>query len=315
MDDVITHILGELEPAIIDYGTEILASSKIPLLKDKFFKFSTQQGKIGFVDGGNAELLGAANFSLQLMRVYYTLYTETKREEQKRYQFYALITSNKGSYDVKFFGDIILKEFTLDQSDEHLKQGKQNGEISRVGDMVRRFAELTVAKELVPKADCVIIDGNLDSTFTKENELLKSLKETADEHNVSIGGLAKTCDLLTDTGNSAIGALADLEPEGSWYYNSNPSFVKLHPDSKYIFRLDYHGELDKLVSLLQQHSCDPVFLGYPYGLIEADQFARVSHSEKRTIQTELMMKAGDRWKTISQFLTTKNSHQILDTIK
>ena len=73
-------------------------------------------------------------------------------------------------------------------------------------------------------------------------------------------------------------------PQGLWKYRlfegAVPIYVvKLNENSKKCFRVE--GQInDEVLSLLVENSKDPTFIGYPYGLIEADKFARVSNEEK-----------------------------------
>ncbi len=39
---------------------------------------SSSDKKVAFIDGGNTEIIGAANLSLQFVRVYYTIYKKIK---------------------------------------------------------------------------------------------------------------------------------------------------------------------------------------------------------------------------------------------
>jgi hypothetical protein len=95
-------------------------------------------------------------------------------------------------------------------------------------------------------------------------------------------------------------------------------FVKLNSKSKYIFRLDVLGfeieNLNKILNVLKQNSIDPVFFGYPYGLIEADKFARIQNSELEILKTKFRIYAKNKWKNIESLIKTKNSHSILDNI-
>ncbi len=43
--------------------------------------------------------------------------------------------------------------------------------------------------------------------------------------------------------------------------------------------------MKKIFSALAENSQDPVFLGYPYGLVDADKNARVSNAEKGFLRT------------------------------
>ena len=99
--------------------------------------------------------------------------------------------------------------------------------------------------------------------------------------------------------------------QGTWQYtlNAQTSFVKLHSKSKHVFRMDGNSQL---AHSLLDNSSDPVFLGYPYGLILSDKIARVSNHEKRQMQTTLLLDS--RNKDIVEYLSTTNAHDILDNL-
>ena len=94
--------------------------------------------------------------------------------------------------------------------------------------------------------------------------------------------------------------------------------VKLNKNSRYIFKLEIFNknkyEINEIMSILKNNSKDPVFLGYPYGLIEADQFARISNKEKDYLKTIFLAKLGKDNDKIAQYLNTLNAHNVLDSI-
>jgi hypothetical protein len=66
--------------------------------------------------------------------------------------------------------------------------------------------------------------------------------------------------------------------------------------------------------VLKKQSNDLIFPGYPYGLIQADQFARMSNKEKDYFIMFYKTKAGKGWEDIEKDLSSLNSHDILDRI-
>ena len=94
--------------------------------------------------------------------------------------------------------------------------------------------------------------------------------------------------------------------------------MKLHKSSNYLFRFEVFKEsrydLNELLSILVENSKDPIFLGYPYGMILADKFARISNREKEYLQALFQGKAGKQFKRISSYLTSLNAHDVLDNI-
>ena len=66
------------------------------------------------------------------------------------------------------------------------------------------------------------------------------------------------------------------------------------------------------ISALAPYAKDPVFIGYPYGLIEADRAARVSMQESSSLQFQLKERLGS---SLGQSLASKNAHSILDKLR
>ena len=101
-------------------------------------------------------------------------------------------------------------------------------------------------------------------------------------------------------------------------HQSNIYIIKLNENSDYIFKFEVYKhnkyDINEILWLLKMNASDPVFPGYPYGLIEADKFARISNTESNSLRMEFMAKAGTKWSKIKQFLNTINAHSILDKI-
>ena len=66
---------------------------------------------------------------------------------------------------------------------------------------------------------------------------------------------------------------------------------------------------------LKNISNDPIFLGYPYGLIDVDQYVRVSDEEKNYLKIKFSAKLGKQFKKLSTEENSINAHQILDSIR
>ena len=85
--------------------------------------------------------------------------------------------------------------------------------------------------------------------------------------------------------------------------------------SYHSFRVDVGtGSGKALASQLVSISTDPTFIGYPFGLIQADAFARISNHEAELTATRLKVLAGKDWQKIEPFLQANNAHDILDSI-
>lgn len=294
--------------------------------------------KIAFIDAGNQEICGASNFSLQMIRAYCCIYQNNKRIEKETYEAYALITAVKKEksifFDVKFFfKERLLKigDISFDAYDQTLSTGNRMVKVEAIGDEVRKFVELTLAKNLCEKVagGFIMLDTTLEATVNGEKKLFDSLYEASKKNDVTIAALSKTTSLFTESGNSVIALLNSLSPKNEWLYHplvniDNPNhkaelfLVRLNSKSKYAFRLETEKnighKLNELLSLLLENSKDPVFLGYPYGLIDADKNARVSNREVDIKRTQLFVKLGRDFEKLKNYLNTKNAHNILDNI-
>jgi len=303
-------ILETLKQKVSDGGKYIILANgtKAEIDSTKFQRIiPAQNRKISFVDGGNAELLGAANFSLQFIRIYSCTYENNKRISSEKKEFYSLITAKnqdgKIFYEVENF-DTDLNFNQVDSLDPKLTNNHRL-EPAKVGEMVRKLAELKHMTEL--SSDIIVRDGDLEAQTQEEADYLEQIK------NRTVIGLSKTVGLLTDSGNSAVTVLNAISPEGNWHYPCADwiGFAKFHPASKHVFRIDSFGDVNQALGLLEQNSIDPVFLGYPYGLIEADKFARVSTHEAKQLKLMLMTKGGEKFRL---YLASKDAHDILNII-
>ncbi|MDP6600395.1 MAG: DNA double-strand break repair nuclease NurA [Candidatus Woesearchaeota archaeon] len=304
-------------------------------------KKSESKNKIVFIDGGSSEIIKSSNFSLNLIRVYYTIYQNNKRINSKKIDFYSFISTkninNELFYDCEFIGlnnnalpdknDLLLSSL-----DETIKQGTVRANISNVSNVIRKFSEIKTAINIIDNlnnSDIIVLDGSLQCTFTKEKKYFEELYMKAEEKNIIVCGLSKTTTLMTDRGNSIANALNKFDIDGKWFYHpvvdikasnhkAEMAFVKLHEKSKYIFRFEIYKEqkqfINNVLRIISNNCNDPVFMGYPYGLIEADKNARVSNNEKNMLLTLFSAKFGKDWEKIKESLSSIDAHEILDSV-
>ncbi|MBW2976762.1 DNA double-strand break repair nuclease NurA [Candidatus Woesearchaeota archaeon] len=299
------------------------------------------KNKIAFIDGGSSEIIKSSNFSLSLIRVYYTIYRENKRIASKKQDFYAFASAkdinNELYYDVEVINNQNNitpnnEDLFLSSMDETIKQGIARVSISNMSNLIRRFSELKTAldiMDLLDSRDIIILDGSLQCTFTNEKKYFDELYKKAIEKNIIICGLSKTTTLMTDKGNSIASALNKFNFKGRWLYSpvaeiktsshkAEMSFVKLHEKSGHIFRFEIYKEqkqcLRDVISMIAENCKDPVFIGYPYALIEADRNARISDKEKGMMLMFFSAKFGKDWEKIKESLSNIDAHEILDSI-
>jgi hypothetical protein len=228
---------------------------------------------LGFVDGGNLEVLHAPDFSVQLVRVCSVLYRGKDRLRARRVPqkveflsvarafprqggiFYSAELLPCGEPAAPFLPD--REGLVLSSRDERLASGPFGVDISAVGACARRFAEWLVLAEVIRKelepGDVAVRDGTLQTAVTNESVPASSAFRAAMDRRVTLAALAKTSAMFTSSGVSllaAVGKLArDTGAPGRWYYhplvvNEHPEHraeifaCRLHASSRHIFRFE-----------------------------------------------------------------------------
>ena len=312
--------------------------NSIPVSEDNFHEIekSESSSKIVFIDGGNAEILKAVNFSLQSIRVGGVIFQNNKKIKAEKKEFFVLIHAftedDKLKYKAEVFGDEVIGGCVFDSMDKTIMNGKERADASKIGGICRRFAEISFAKKMIDELnenDIIVLDGSLRCFVTNEKEYMQKLYGKSVEKKVVVSALAKTSRIFSDQGSCFITELKKLGNFDKWYYypvvelndpnyEARVAFVRLNDKSNYIFNFEqYNGQEDKIkevVGLLSKNSNDAVFPGYPYGLILVDQLARISNKEKDYLLTMFQIKAGKDWSRIKEHLNALDAHDILDNI-
>ena len=310
--------------------------------KNNFHGISYSSEKtLCFVDGGNQEVVSAPNFSVQFVRCYANFFKGKKRAREALKTEFLSVAKAEGREGKIFFNagiipvsglDLLPKEGVLfDSQDDALKEGVGRARISVVGGLARRFAEWALAEkamDFLGKGDAVVRDGTLQTSVEREAFHAKKAFSKAKEKGVFLTGLAKTSTLFTTTGMPLVSAVKKISPKGKWFYsplveNSHPDHpadlfvVKLHEKSKHAFRFEWFKELEfdeNVFAGLAENASDPTFLGYPYGLIEADEMARVTNKETLGLRQLVANKFGLEWASVEEFSSASNAHDVLDRI-
>ena len=261
-----------------------------------------------FIDGGNAEILKTPDYSVQFLRFAAVGFQEetkkigaTKKVFQKKKEGYLLVSTKKMEnniyYVTKAYGDLTnFPELILSAKELPQKNGINTTKLSAVGDLFRSLYEIKFAEmqlQLQTQHNAIIVfDRALLPENGFEEEAFTDLLQHAKNKNAIVCGLNKTTTLLCNTGESIITHLESFQQRGSWLYqnvfatydikhSAITSFVKLHAKAKHIFRFEIAAQnkdqLQEVVEKIAAVSNDAAFIGYPYGLIVADQVARVSN--------------------------------------
>lgn len=296
----------------------LFQGKELPIVEENFSVLSSSiiERELFFIDGGQAELLVASNFVLGFVRIVALGFKGKKKTVVDKREAYVLVTSSglSGSiiYSAKVFavkGDVsglVPEVITVDSEDQMFRSGVQRAPIAKLVGMTRHFLELGLARDISIKfpESVTVMDGTLDANYPNEAKLVADLSS-------NVCALAKSSSLFTSGGGSPTVVLSKICPfKGNpWIYSFSNSlhFVKLHPKSNHIFRF---SGLSESAALLLELSSDPIFLGYPYGLILVDRLARISEKEKSRLRAQFLLRkelAG-----LKEFLATQDAHGILD---
>jgi hypothetical protein len=289
-----------------------------------------------FLDGGIQPLIESAPLSLYLARIYHVAYSGRKRQESGFYEFHILVVAEEREGALSYRAEIVtlkgsfsFPQLVFSYEDRTLMTGDNQVEASALGNPVRRLAELAVATQLGCNDSLIVLDGSSDAKFTHEQEFLSALAESAKSRTCSVACLSKTSALQLSGGDSAFAYLERSAPKKQgWYLPSQrlplqrplpgTFLARLHERSDHILRLDFPAvshDVPELISMLSYCSTDPVFLGYPYGLVEADRLARVQNSEKEQALLRVLSSLGKGYRRLIPYLRAGDAHSILDRMR
>ncbi len=333
-----------------------------PLSKENFepIKPIESKRKFVFVDGGNQEILGAPNFSIQFNRVYFNIFEINQRilwdSMPSRVEF--LSATNSRFYEDEIFYDTSIfpledkhrdllpneADLSFNSFDRTVTIGTQRADIARVASIARKFAEWEYAFHVVngemEKDNVLVLDGTLQTGFTNELKYASKVRRATKSKGVILTGVSKTSHLFTTTGLSLLGAVNKFAEDcdlsfDSWYiriaevsttdHNAVIYVVKLHPMSNHVFRFEVSRDqskqlgdegMDEILGQLAKNSQDVSFPGYPYGLVDADHFARVSNDEIESYQAILLSEISKmgNWPKFSRHVSATDAHSILNML-
>ena len=305
-----------------DKGDIFFDGSRIPLSSQFFSDLQVSMLKVVFVDSGSGSILSAGTSCVDFIRLYYGVYEEVDCIKRSLSEYVlAVVAKGDGGifYDCSLFdlSGALVKSWRIDAFDPVLCVGKRMALPLAVSGYIRSVLEFEKVLECAGEyPGCVVVrDGDLDCRGGLLSSIKDSISDVSAKNKVCVLGLSKTSSLCTSSGASAIVAVGSIAGKGPWLYDAGSSvcFVKLHPVSRYIFRCDVLGRLflrDALGALVLQSS-DPVFLGYPYGLLDADKFAQVPLAELDglRIRFEVMSRG-----VFTGLKSTLDAHSILDKL-
>ncbi len=317
--------------------------------------------RLAFLDGGNQELIGAPNFSVQLNRTYFNMFANGKMVQStslpNRIEFISVTHADFGKDGIHYRTSVFpadekcsaflpeSPDLSFNSADRRIMVGNARADIRRVASATRRFAEWQCAEQILGnelgRQDVLVMDGTLWTGFPNESKYAKAAYAAANAKGTLCTGLSKTSRLLTTTGLSLSGAVRrlalDNEAGPLWcYYPIADSLtsdheaaiylLKLSDQSQRIFRYEIHSrqarslrseDLNEIFSELSINASDLSFPGYPYGLIDADDNARVRSEELETYRVLLfseISKLGSAAKFIRHMQST-DAHDVLNGLR
>lgn len=340
------------------------SSKSFKISKNRIFKIPKESSKrnLGFVDGGSASIISGADFNISFNRVAGVLFKENKITSLSHIpdliEFFAATlitktTDDKIAYATRLFPRekkfeaLLPKEDIIIPIDEvrDLMGFKFMPKVEIFGGVAMRFAEWAYSAKFIEKelfsGDVFIRDGSLQTGYKEEILLVRNLFKSADQKEVYVTGLSKSCRLITSNGDCLV-SLVDMVAnkkfsDSNWYYHpiyqiteadnlADVLFVKLHDQSATPFRLDFYLEQSKnldikereiIISNLAANSNDLSFPGYPYGLIKVDQLSRVAKREIEPLRVQIISEFdSDIYKNyILPRIKSIDAHDLLNQIR
>jgi hypothetical protein len=297
MLDILTKI--GIKNAPEDYGAPLIKNATpVPLSVENYHPLNPVKGKrIGFVDGGNNTIYLAPGQAIYMVRLYYSIFVDGHKEEYGRYTYIVdnVANAEENKFELTIY-DVDNSRLFPENMEIDMEEIDERDKIKAVGAYLRRMGEWLLSARIISKVDILVRDGSLQTGAKREYEYADKLFESVKDN--VIVGFSKTCSLLTTRGYSLVASLHHLAKKNKikapWYYHpiargittikGDMFAVKLHPFSEYVFRVEVYPEkyAEEALGALVPMANDPIMMGYPYGLLDADINARISDEEAKT---------------------------------
>lgn len=289
--------------------------------------------KIAFVDGGNASIIRNPTAEMQRIRTAAVTTEKNKLTTAAQKEGYLLARLEPDSSG-KIQCRAKLTESTLEISGNELSSiglespwnGESTAALTKFCEAARRVAEINAAMNAArrQRGGFIVLDGTLEAFNAAEMRAMNEMMAAAADNKVIIGAVAKTCSLLTN-GGEALTSAADAISEGKKGYvvvaegvterhKAAVAVARLNSSSSYLFRIEAATaeDLKKLLPELKSQSNDIAFPGYPYGMLMADRFARISNADAELTKTKMRATATAEVKALLKREKALNAHSILD---
>lgn len=298
---------------------------------------------ISAVDGGSNTIIKTPTVALVLNRVYYNQFLGLKKMDHFELATFLSKTEiakkeGRGVFVTKIYpiegSGCPVDPIEIDLKDQSLMVGNCYGEMSRALSMARRFCEWIFARRAVEAgAECVVMDGALQTAFKGETLRANELYDLAAETGTAIAGLSKSSTIYLEGGFPIAGTvdgmarrkgykmwIIELGRSEEWAHRATVFYTKLHEDADRAYRLDVYEratreQLERLLRGLIESSAYFGYPGYPYPLIDAHAYAKVSRSEADNLKAQLIDRlSADEAEKLELMERAMTGHDILDSL-
>lgn len=265
-----------------------------------------------FVDGGRNKIYSTLKYGLYVARVSASNYRGKKKIQGYRATFLVFIENNE-DYSIarlekieeseKFsLEDIVPKAIEVSGSSTLYPDYVEEPTSEFIARSVQEILEWSTVKYIADKFPETIIvkDGSLQMS-TIDNDSTRYAIDAIDRNRIKLIGISKRSNVRTSRNYPLVSILMlyakKIGLESPWIYYpirkniteilsfGDVAFCTFHKNSEHVFRTDFYNmdfeEFVEIARILSYHSSDPAFYGYPYGLIEADENAKVPDEEVR----------------------------------
>lgn len=297
------------DDSVMTSGTE----QGLPLEPSQFHEVTASgDRRMTFVDGGNGTVASSPAFVASLNRLYCTTFAGQHRiaPPAPRIDFFSLVSRYVHKDEDAYYRAAIFA-YREDHKrylprEEDVAAGMRPGhELDpRMPSLARSLGEWRLARRAVEnmqEGDILVMDGSLATPDKIESRYANDVYDEAKSRNVIVCALSKTSSMITRSGEPLLARAYQIGRDtryGMWrvpvarsVWEHDRGFVmavKLHPLAGMAFRFDIlqeqYDEMDDetingILGCVASNSGDASFLGYPYGLVDADKLARVRNGD------------------------------------
>lgn len=313
----------EVKPEIIVSGNTSKISEKTEfsiIANESEQKF----GDVCFIDGGDAEAVRASTFSAGMMRVATVIICGKERKKTVVAEDSYLAVSNNAGCSISFSEHKLSEDLHFEI--EEFRMEDEQFFPKAAASLARRLAELEAAKRVMinKEASLVLLDGSLDARHPQERGLIEELARLSKTEGIPVVAVSKSSSASTSNGLPVTFALEKLSPDQPWFVKVadcvGETYLARLGDRQTckgrVLRIDIiSNDVAEVFRELVYLSSDPAFKGYPYGLVAADDSARITHAEIEALRSDIAMSAGKDWSMIEEAEHSVDGHSVLDKMR